>query len=861
MSILRRELLIGSAVLTFFGTLGVAYYQDNPERTLEIPMSATGRLAQDIMKGTLSSEKRQDLTTRISTLDTQSETAIAVDSTGMHVVIGFNDFRGFPQNPTLVPTSISGFAYSDDGGLTWVDGGQLPTPGSDVIFGQRFPQVLGDPDVKYLGGCTFVYSSLMLKKFNARLVETLSLHRSTDCGHTWAGPYEIPTATNPNGLIDINGDPEDAADKDLMDVDPDTGRLMVGWSNFTPAAPGGVEISVAYSDDALTGNPPTWSARRVVAKAASDGLGAVPRFAGNGSNKVYLAWARFTGSYFNRIGFAVSEDNGASWSAPANLTSNFFTMDEVLGNDRSNTFPSLAVDNSPGPNRGHVYLVYSNNNSRDGADVVLLRSNDEGATFLPPVLLNSRPGADRAQWFPYVTVDQATGRVFVTYYDQGIASSGDLSEASFLYSNDGGERWSKPVPLSSRPFHAGYGNDTGQPNLGDYNQAVALGNELLAAFAATPPLVNFSDGQPRLVMTAPDVYVNESLVFKKVSASKSEAAVRLGRAAFTDSGGDGYLNAGDGVDLTIPLENYVTNPLSAETLVGVNAKLSTSTPGVTVIQENGTYPNLEPGGSASNRNPYRLQLAPSFIPGARLELKLDVHTSRGESILLFTLPTGTPMATTIFAEDFNGVVPGVLPAGWTRSHGGGANVVPWTTTQAFCGATSNAAFHQNANDGPAGGSPSRWERLFSPIVTVPSAAEYVTLDFDVCYDTEEDPVLRVLAYDGFFLRITDQTAGRVLRSVLAEAFAEEFTTGSLQHYPRHLPRNDDPSYFEDMSAWAGRSGGFQHVHMKLPGMNGSRFQLRFEYTQDFSFTCANLRPGSTCGVMVDNIVIKSVTSK
>jgi hypothetical protein len=96
MSILRRELLIGSAVLTFFGTLGVAYYQDNPERTLEIPMSATGRLAQDIMKGTLSSEKRQDLTTRISTLDTQSETAIAVDSTGMHVVIGFNDFRGFP---------------------------------------------------------------------------------------------------------------------------------------------------------------------------------------------------------------------------------------------------------------------------------------------------------------------------------------------------------------------------------------------------------------------------------------------------------------------------------------------------------------------------------------------------------------------------------------------------------------------------------------------------------------------------------------------------------------------------------------------------------------------------------------------
>ena len=38
--------------------------------------------------------------------------------------------------------------------------------------------------------------------------------------------------------------------------------------------------------------------------------------------------------------------------------------------------------------------------------------------------------------------------------------------------------------------------------------------------------------------------------------------------------------------------------------------------------------------------------------------------------------------------------------------------------------------------------------------------KHVTVDFDVCYDTEDDPVLPVLAYDGFFLRITDVTPGR-----------------------------------------------------------------------------------------------------
>src|SRR6267143_46013 len=87
---------------------------------------------------------------------TQSEVSIAIDRTGRHVVIGFNDFRGFDNNSN--PTSLSGFMYSDDGGETFVDGGQLPTPGNDAIGATKFPQVFGDPDVVYLGACNFLYS-------------------------------------------------------------------------------------------------------------------------------------------------------------------------------------------------------------------------------------------------------------------------------------------------------------------------------------------------------------------------------------------------------------------------------------------------------------------------------------------------------------------------------------------------------------------------------------------------------------------------------------------------------------------------------------------------------------------------------
>src|SRR5205085_1704857 len=168
----------------------------------------------------------------------QAETSIALDSTGQHVVVGFNDFRGFATSTT----SISGFMYSDDGGATFVDGGQLPVGPTTSLFGQLWPQVFGDPDIKYLGGCNFVYSSLLLRVFNAtQIVQTLSIHRSSDCGHTWSGPFEVTPATNPHGLVDVNGAPRDDADKELGDVDPDTNRYGLCWTNFTPAAPGGVE--------------------------------------------------------------------------------------------------------------------------------------------------------------------------------------------------------------------------------------------------------------------------------------------------------------------------------------------------------------------------------------------------------------------------------------------------------------------------------------------------------------------------------------------------------------------------------------------------------------------------------------------
>jgi hypothetical protein len=788
----------------------------------------------------------------------QAETSIAVDSTGMHVVIGFNDTRGFALNPL----SVSGFAYSDDGGATFTDGGQLPiTTGTSNIGTTILPQVVGDPEVKYLGGCNFIYFSIMVKKFSATTAaQTMCVHRSSDCGHTWTGPYEVTSATNPSGAVTAGGSPRDAADKEFADVDPETGRVLMSWSNFTPFAPGGVQISTTYSDDILSATPPTWSARSILGATANDGQASIPRFAGNGSSDVYVAWRRVFAGNLANTGYARSTDNGATWAPAVNLSpANFGAMDQVLGNDRINTSPSLAVDLSTGLYAGSIYLVHSNNSTHDGADIAFQRSTDGGSSFSAPILLDSRPGSDRAQWFPWVSVDKDTGRVYVHYLDQGIASSGDLSEASYLYSDDGGTTWSRPMPLTDRPFKAGWGNDTGQPNLGDYNQSTAQGGELFAVWGGTE-LKGFADQQPTGSFSTPDFF------FKRAPAVK--VSVDLGTVSFVDGNGNGSIDPGEQVNLKLPLRNYVTNPLSAGGVTGITGTLSTTTAGVTVSQDSSSYPDLAAGASALNSTDYVLQIAPAFIRGTHIDLALSVSANEGTNTLLYSQVTGTSSTTILQSQNFNGVAPGSLPAGWSAVHGAGSSTVPWTTNNTFKGTTSNAAFHVNANDGvpgPGSTGTNRWERLVGPVFAVPANAEYVTVDMDIAYDTEDDPNFNIQAFDGLFLRITDQTPGRLAFSALAEAFEEEMTTGTLQHYNKHLPRNSAAGYFPngDMSCWAGDSQGFQHVRLRFPGaggLAGGVAQLRFEFTQDGSAICSDVRPGHTCGVMVDNIVVRSVVS-
>jgi hypothetical protein len=117
---------------------------------------------------------------------TQSETTIAV--AGKHAAVGYND----SQNTLLALTAASnltGYSYSDDGGATWTDGGDLPN-----ALGQNN---FGDPWMTSSADGTMYYSTLSLDEFQGLLV---GVARSTDGGHTWTRPVNVTKNLGPEGF-------------------------------------------------------------------------------------------------------------------------------------------------------------------------------------------------------------------------------------------------------------------------------------------------------------------------------------------------------------------------------------------------------------------------------------------------------------------------------------------------------------------------------------------------------------------------------------------------------------------------------------------------------------------------------------
>ncbi|WP_437520582.1 sialidase family protein [Sorangium sp. So ce726] len=379
---------------------------------------------------------------------TQSETSIAAD--GRNIVVAYNTSSG--AKPALVdgavalnPVYFSGFSTSHDGGRTWESGFIPPLPGSTTT--------LGDPVVRRDRHGFFHFAGLTQDAQGHRGVQA---NRSTNGGRRWSEAALVAQ--------------DDGADKGWLAVGPDPVRrrrdnLYVTWTSYQPPqAPVRTELRFARSTDGGR----TWTSKVIFAPEPTP-LRQEFQFTNPvvdpDDGALYVPFLHITGLNTDFIKMLVSRDAGETFEfvefnvagAPDPTLLPVVQPGELIDcGDRGGLrlaitdglplpgrlgFPTyvqasrLTVQPALAVRRGVLYLAWSASTSgnrgeaRSGSNVFLMRSDDRGETWTPPIPVTSTT-EDIHHVLPAVTMGDEPSDIHILYYTQHSDRSVDVEMAS-----------------------------------------------------------------------------------------------------------------------------------------------------------------------------------------------------------------------------------------------------------------------------------------------------------------------------------------------------------------------------------------------------------------------------------------------
>jgi hypothetical protein len=141
---------------------------------------------------------------------------------------------------------------------------------------------------------------------------------------------------------------------------------------------------------------------------------------------------------------------------------------------RTRPYPMIACDNSYGPYRGRVYLVYASNNpSGNGnkSDIFLRYSTDFGATFSNPVVVNDDANSqNNFQFFPAIWCEKNTGKLYLKWYDTRLCPTSDSMDVYATYTTDGGQTFAPNQRVTNKTFKIKLASSGSAPAYqGDYD--------------------------------------------------------------------------------------------------------------------------------------------------------------------------------------------------------------------------------------------------------------------------------------------------------------------------------------------------------------------------------------------------------
>lgn len=166
---------------------------------------------------------------------------------------------------------------------------------------------------------------------------------------------------------------------------------------------------------------------------------------------MYLCYHLYE-NYLMHVKLRRSYDGGLTFT-PEILVSDFMPA-PLLKNDSilATHFNQMSADNSFGPYRGNVYIVFTGRGlGIDKANIYLTKSTNYGDNWSVPVKLND-DNSTTDQWMPALTVDD-NGKIYVAWYDSRIDELNN--RMTLLYgtvSTDGGNSFVPYFPVSTTPF-------------------------------------------------------------------------------------------------------------------------------------------------------------------------------------------------------------------------------------------------------------------------------------------------------------------------------------------------------------------------------------------------------------------------
>ncbi|RYU77975.1 T9SS type A sorting domain-containing protein [Hymenobacter persicinus] len=359
----------------------------------------------------------------VSTISSPEETAIAIN----------------PKNTRelVAGANISNQYYSTNGGQTWT---WRPLSSPYGVWGD--PCVVADTT----GAFYFFHLSNPGGSVNTSFpfVDRMQVQRAA----TAATPFTF------RGYFGLN--PPKQQDKEWVAVNRKTNALYATWTEFDAygslASTDSSRIVFSKSRDQGL----TWTAPKRISKVGGDAVdedntveGAVPAVGPNG--EIYTAWAGPLGLTFNR-----SLDDGLTWLRSEKVIASVPGGWDfpVAGIYRANGLPITACDVSQGPNRGTIYVNWSDQrNGPSDTDVWLVKSTDGGQTWSAPRRVNNDT-AGHQQFFTWMTIDQATGYLWFVFYDRRNYPANATETRTDVYgarSTDGGQTFQN-FRLSQSPF-------------------------------------------------------------------------------------------------------------------------------------------------------------------------------------------------------------------------------------------------------------------------------------------------------------------------------------------------------------------------------------------------------------------------